>query len=60
MQFASTLTSFLSPASLEAPKSPTETIIKISERCMHAAQLEDRRAAVLTLKGLARDYKKVR
>jgi len=59
MQFASSLTSFLSPTQNATQQSPKETILKISERCMHANQLEDRRAAVMGLKGLSKDFRKV-
>lgn len=34
-----------------------DTIAKLADRCSQATQLADRRAAVLTLRGLSRDYK---
>lgn len=40
-----------------APQSPTDTIAKLSDRLSPSTLLADRRAAVLSLKGLARDCK---
>ncbi|CAK5281972.1 unnamed protein product [Mycena citricolor] len=40
-----------------APQSATETIARLSDRLSPATLLADRRAAVLSLKGLARDWK---
>lgn len=39
------------------PQSPTDTIARLCDRLESATLLEDRRAAVLSLKGLARQYK---
>jgi hypothetical protein len=41
-------------------QSPHETIDRLSARLQTALLLEDRRAAVLGLKGLARDWKLVK
>ncbi|KAH6584978.1 hypothetical protein BASA60_000741 [Batrachochytrium salamandrivorans] len=38
------------------PQSPQETIDKLCDRVMHSSLLEDRRAAVQVLRGLARDW----
>ncbi|KAG8220521.1 hypothetical protein J3R82DRAFT_3224 [Butyriboletus roseoflavus] len=40
-----------------APQSPTDTIAKLSDRLSPSTLLADRRAAVLSLKGLTRDCK---
>lgn len=40
-----------------APQTPTDTIGKLSDRLSPATLLQDRRAAVLALKGLSRDWK---
>ncbi|KAJ3554306.1 hypothetical protein NM688_g3183 [Phlebia brevispora] len=40
-----------------APQSPSDTIARLSDRLSPATLLADRRAAVLSLKGLARDCK---
>ena len=40
-----------------APQSPSETIARLSDRLSPATLLADRRAAVLSLKGLSRDHK---
>jgi hypothetical protein len=42
------------------PQSVVETIEKLSDRANYATLLEDRRAAVLGLKGLSREYRSVR
>lgn len=39
------------------PQSPSDTISKLCDRLESATLIEDRRAAVLSLKGLARQYK---
>ncbi|KAI8805038.1 p115 like vesicle tethering protein [Cladochytrium replicatum] len=41
-----------------APQSPTVTIDRLCDRIINSTQLEDRRAGVLGLKGMARDWKK--
>lgn len=41
------------------PQSATSTIDKLCERLVHSQQREDRRAALLALKGLSRDWKTV-
>lgn len=41
------------------PQSPIETVVKLCDRMEHSTLLEDRRAAVLGLKGMSRDWKKV-
>ncbi|KAI9366912.1 p115 like vesicle tethering protein [Zopfochytrium polystomum] len=38
------------------PQTGPETIDKLVDRALHATLLEDRRAAIVTLKGLARDW----
>ncbi|KAJ1976343.1 Vesicle-mediated ER to Golgi transport protein [Dimargaris xerosporica] len=38
-------------------QSPAETIQRLADRAAHATLMEDRRAAVLSLKGLSREYK---
>ncbi|SCV68561.1 BQ2448_682 [Microbotryum intermedium] len=40
-------------------QSPLETIDKLCDRLLNGSQLEDRRAALLGLKGLSRDWKSV-
>ncbi|KAJ2745285.1 Vesicle-mediated ER to Golgi transport protein [Coemansia sp. BCRC 34301] len=40
------------------PQSPTETIQRMADRAETSTLLEDKRAAVLGLKGLSREYKK--
>ncbi|KAJ3062640.1 hypothetical protein HDU98_001479, partial [Podochytrium sp. JEL0797] len=50
------LFSALSSQPKEQPSGP-ETVDKLVDRAMHATLLEDRRAAVLGLKGLARDFR---
>ncbi|KAF8911555.1 p115 like vesicle tethering protein [Gymnopilus junonius] len=40
-----------------APQTPTDTIGKLSDRLSPATLLQDRRAAVLAIKGLSRDWK---
>nr|ASF90195.1 hypothetical protein SPAR05478 [Bartheletia paradoxa] len=42
---------------LGAPQTATDTVDKLVERIQHATLLEDRKAGVLGLKGLARDWK---
>jgi hypothetical protein len=42
-----------------AAQDPLETIIRLSDRLKNATILEDRRAALYSLRGLSRDYKKV-
>lgn len=42
------------------PQSATSTIDKLCERLLNSQQREDRRAALLALKGLSRDWKSVR
>lgn len=42
-----------------AESTPEETIDKLVERMASSSMIEDRRGAVLGLKGLARDYKLV-
>ncbi|ORY56205.1 p115 like vesicle tethering protein [Leucosporidium creatinivorum] len=39
------------------PQSPADTIDKLCDRLLNGSQLEDRRAALLGLKGLSRDWK---
>lgn len=49
--------------SLQATARPTsaeDTIEKLCERLLNGTQREDRRAALLGLKGLSRDWKSVR
>jgi hypothetical protein len=41
------------------PQSADETIDKLADCVQHATLLEDRRAGVLSLKGLARDWTEV-
>ncbi|KAG8811533.1 hypothetical protein FRC17_002410, partial [Serendipita sp. 399] len=42
----------------EAPQqSPNETITKLADRLAQSTQLEDRRAALLSLRGLSKDYR---
>lgn len=41
----------------EAQQSPSDTIARLSDRLSPATLLADRRAAVLSLKGLSRDYR---
>lgn len=41
------------------PQSATSTIDKLCERLLNSQQREDRRAALLALKGLSRDWKSV-
>lgn len=43
-----------------APQTPTETIDKLVDRIQTAELVEDRRTAVLGLKGCTREYKEVR
>lgn len=43
-----------------APQSASETIDKLCDRLANATLVEDRRAALLGLKGLSRDWKAVR
>lgn len=43
-----------------APQSATDTIDKLCDRLLNGHSLEDRRAALLGLKGLSRDWKSVR
>ncbi|KAJ1654168.1 Vesicle-mediated ER to Golgi transport protein [Dispira simplex] len=38
-------------------QSPTETIHRLADRAAHSTLIEDRRAAILSLKGLSREYK---
>lgn len=40
----------------EAPQSAQSTITKLVDRLTQSTQLEDRRAAILALRGLSRDY----
>jgi hypothetical protein len=40
-------------------ENPLETIDKLADRILSSTHLEDRRAAVLSLKGLTRDFKLV-
>lgn len=44
---------------LGAPQTATDTISKLVERIQTSAAVEDRRTAVLGLKGLSRDWKEV-
>ena len=44
---------------LGAPQTATETIEKLVERIQTSAAVEDRRTAVLGLKGLSRDWREV-
>jgi hypothetical protein len=44
---------------LGAPQTATDTIDKLVERIQTAALVEDRRTAVLGLKGLSRDWREV-
>lgn len=39
------------------PQSANETIVKLCDRLLHSTLLEDRRAAVLGLKGFSREYR---
>lgn len=41
----------------ETPQSPDETITRLADRLAQSTQLEDRRAALLALRGLSRDYR---
>lgn len=41
------------------PQSASDTIDKLCDRLLNGSQLEDRRAALLGLKGLSRDWKSV-
>jgi hypothetical protein len=64
-QFTSLFSSRLSSAynslrgDLGAPQTATETIDKLVERIQTGVAVEDRRTAVLGLKGLSRDWKEV-
>jgi hypothetical protein len=42
-----------------APQSPVDTIDKLCDRLLNGTNLEDRKAALLGLKGLSRDWKGV-
>lgn len=44
---------------LGAPQTATDTIDKLVEKIQTSAAVEDRRTAVLGLKGLSRDWKEV-
>jgi hypothetical protein len=59
--FSSRLTSAYTAlrGDLGAPQTPTETIDKLVERIQTAELVEDRRTAVLGLKGCTREYKEV-
>jgi AMMECR1 domain-containing protein len=45
---------------LGVPQTATDTIDKLVEKIQTSAAVEDRRTAVLGLKGLSRDWKEVR
>ena len=53
--FSQTYVALRGPAG--APQTPADTIGKLSDRLSPATLLQDRRAAVLSLKGLSRDWK---
>lgn len=64
-QYASIFSTKLSSAynqlrgDLGAPQTATDTIQKLVERIQTSPEVEDRRTAVLGLKGLSRDWKEV-
>jgi hypothetical protein len=41
------------------PQSVEDTVVKLVDRATNSTLLEDRRAAILGLKGLSREYRKV-
>ncbi|KAK9471398.1 p115 like vesicle tethering protein [Dipodascopsis tothii] len=51
------LSGILAPAAPKAGTTAAETIAKLCDRLMHSTLLEDRRAAVLGLKGFCREYR---
>lgn len=55
----SLLFSFLGDKATPAQQNPEEVIDKLCDRIITATLLEDRRAAVMGLKGLAREWKLV-
>ncbi|ETW74646.1 hypothetical protein HETIRDRAFT_423326 [Heterobasidion irregulare TC 32-1] len=55
--FSQTIVAFRGPTG--APQTPLDTIGRLSDRLSPSTLLADRRAAVLSLKGLARDHKKI-
>jgi hypothetical protein len=59
--FASRLTSAYTQlrGDMGAPQTATETIEKLVDRIQTSPGVEDRRTAVLGLKGLSRDWKEV-
>lgn len=57
--FTSLARGYATLSSTGAPQSAVDTIDKLCDRLLNDTNLEDRRAALLGLKGLSRDWKTV-